>query len=163
MIKSLSNKLYLKKQLYGLSMKQKTEILEHLNFFNKIISELLTVDVKIDEENKALILHSLLPESYDHIVTVMLYDKEILKVTLTLLSNEIRKRSNQIKQKGSGLMIMRRKEKSEFVESVSLLSKESSLKEGLQVSVRVIEEGTSCGSRRNNERCWHRNINGFLH
>jgi len=31
-------------------------VLEHLNIFNKIISELLVVDVKIKEEDKALIL-----------------------------------------------------------------------------------------------------------
>jgi len=63
MKKSLSNKLYLKKQLYGLRIKEKTVVLEHLNFFNKIINELLTVDVKIDEVDKALILLSLLPKS----------------------------------------------------------------------------------------------------
>jgi len=58
MIKSLSNKLYLKKQLYGLCIKEETTTLEHLNFFNKIISELLAVNVKIDEEDKALIFFS---------------------------------------------------------------------------------------------------------
>jgi len=58
MTKSLSNKLYLKKQLYRLRMKEGTAVLEHLKFFNKIISELLTVDVKIDEEDKVLILLS---------------------------------------------------------------------------------------------------------
>jgi len=40
-------------------------MLENLNFFDKIISELLPVDVKIDEENKALILLSSLSELYD--------------------------------------------------------------------------------------------------
>ena len=57
MTKSLSNKLYLKKQLYrlyGLRMKEGTAVLEHLNFFKKVISELLAVGVKIDEEDKAL-------------------------------------------------------------------------------------------------------------
>jgi len=39
-------------------MKEGTAVLEHLNFFNKIISEVLTVDVKIDKEDKALILLS---------------------------------------------------------------------------------------------------------
>ena len=70
-------------------MKEETMVLEYLNFFNKIISELLAVDVKIDEENKALILLSSLPESYDHIVITMLYGKKtlILEVTSTLLSN----------------------------------------------------------------------------
>ena len=58
MTKSLSKKLYLKKQLYGLRMNEGTTVLEHLNFFNKVISELLAVDVKIDEEDKALILKS---------------------------------------------------------------------------------------------------------
>jgi len=76
-------------------------VLEHLNFFNKVINELLTVDVKIDEKDKVLILLSSLSESYDHIVTTMLYGKEILifkEVTSTLLSNEIRKKSNQEEQ-----------------------------------------------------------------
>ena len=95
MTKSLSNKLYLKKQLYGPHIKEGEAILEHLNFFNKVISEVLTVDVKIDE-NKTLILLSSLPESYDQIVTIMLYGNKTLilkEVTSTLLSNEIRKKA----------------------------------------------------------------------
>jgi len=88
MTKSLSNKLYLKKQPYELHINEETTVLEHLNFFNKVISKLLVVDVKIDEEDKALILLNLLPESYDHIVTTMLYGKETLileEVTSTLI------------------------------------------------------------------------------
>ena len=45
MTKSLSNKLYLKKQLYELRMQEGTTVPEHLNFFNKIINELLAVEV----------------------------------------------------------------------------------------------------------------------
>ena len=78
MMKSLSNKLYLKKQLYGLSMNEGTVMLEHLNFFNMVISELLAFDVKIEEEDKVLILLSSLSESHDHIVTTMLYEKKTL-------------------------------------------------------------------------------------
>jgi len=69
MIKSLFNKLYLKKQLYELRMKEGTTVLEYLNFFNKVINKVLVVDVNIDEEDKTLILFSSLPQSYDHIVT----------------------------------------------------------------------------------------------
>jgi len=54
MKKSISDKLYLKKQLYGLRMNEETTVLEHLNFFNKVISELLTVNVKIDEKDKSV-------------------------------------------------------------------------------------------------------------
>ena len=52
MTKSLSNKLYLKKQLYELHINEETTVLEHLNFFNKVISELLAVDVMFNEEDK---------------------------------------------------------------------------------------------------------------
>jgi len=116
MTKSFSNKLYLKKQLYGLRMNEGTTVSDHLNFFNKVINELLPVDVKIDVEDKALIVLSSLPESYDHIVTNMLYGKKTLildEVTSTLLSNEIRKRPNQDKQTGSGLVATGRKERGE--------------------------------------------------
>jgi len=81
----------------ALSQETTITVLEHLNFFNKIINELLAVNVKIDEEDKALILLSSLPESYEHIITAMQYGKETLileKVTSTLLSNDIRKRPN---------------------------------------------------------------------
>ena len=67
------------------------------------------IDVKIDEEDKALILLSLLPESYDHIITTILYSKKTLileEITSTLLSSEIRKRLNQVEQKGSCLVVM---------------------------------------------------------
>ena len=74
-------------------------MLEHLTFFNKVISELLPIDVKIDKEGKALILLSSLSQSYDHIITTMLKKTLILEeVTSTLLSNEIRKRPNQEEQ-----------------------------------------------------------------
>ena len=66
-------------------MKEGTTVLEHLNFFNKVISELITVDVKLDKEDKALIL--LASESYDHIVTTMLYGNKtsILEEELSYL------------------------------------------------------------------------------
>ena len=107
MIKSLFNKLYLKKQLYELCMKEGTMVLEHQNFFNQVINELLAVDVKFNKEDEVLILFSSLPQSYDHITT-MLYAKETLileEITSTLLSNEIRKRPNQEEQIGSGLVV----------------------------------------------------------
>ena len=78
MMKSLFYKLYLKKQVYELHMNEGITMFKHLNFFNKTISELLAVDIKIDKEDKTLILLSSLPESYDLIVTTMLYSKETL-------------------------------------------------------------------------------------
>jgi len=89
-------------------------VLEHLNFFNKVISELL-VDVKIDEEDKVLKCLNSLPQSYDHNVTTVFYCTEtlILEVMLTILSSVIRKRPNQEKQTRSGLVVTGRKERGE--------------------------------------------------
>ena len=85
-----------------------------MNFFNKIINELLDVDVKIDEKNKALILLSSLPESYNHIIITILCKKETLILeedAATLLSSEMRERPNQDKHEGLDLVVMGRKER----------------------------------------------------
>jgi len=107
-------------------------LLEHLNFFNKIISELLAIDVKIDGDDKALILLSSFSESYDYIIITMLYGKEPLileEVTTTLLLNEIRKRSNQDQLEVQVWWSWEEKKEkmSEFIEGMSLLSQRRSL------------------------------------
>lgn len=48
----------------------------------------------LKEEDKTLILLSLLPSSYEHFVTTLLYEKDSIdleEITVTILSNEMRK------------------------------------------------------------------------
>ncbi|XP_077221004.1 uncharacterized protein LOC143854779 [Tasmannia lanceolata] len=76
-------------------MKEGTEVMDHLNAYNKIICQLSNIDVEIDDEDKALILLTSLPPSYEYLVTTLLYGKDIIEleeVTTTLLSIEMRKR-----------------------------------------------------------------------
>jgi len=40
MSKSLTNKLYLKQKLYGLKMSEVTNLNQHINLFNHIVSDL---------------------------------------------------------------------------------------------------------------------------
>jgi len=80
MTKSLSNKLFMKRQLYSLRIKEGTSILQYLNAFNRILSILLALEVKLEEEDKALLLLSSLPSSYDHLATTIMYCKEILEL-----------------------------------------------------------------------------------
>ena len=75
MTKSLSNNLFMKKQLYSLRMKERTPILQHLNAFNRILSDLLALEVKLEEEDKTLLLLFYFPSSYDHLATTIMYDK----------------------------------------------------------------------------------------
>jgi hypothetical protein len=52
MTKSLMNKIFLKRQLYSLWMKEGTKIVDHLNIFNTLICQLTSMDVKYEDEDK---------------------------------------------------------------------------------------------------------------
>jgi len=80
MSKTLTRKLYLKQKLYGLKMQEGSDLAEHINVFNQLIADLGKVDVKIDEEDRAIILLCSLPGSYEHLVTTLTYGKEDVKV-----------------------------------------------------------------------------------
>jgi hypothetical protein len=56
MSKLLTNKLYLKQRLYGLKMVEGSDLSQHINIFNQIIDDLKRVDVKFEDEDKALVL-----------------------------------------------------------------------------------------------------------
>jgi len=59
----------------------------------KITTELAYLEVKIEEEDKDLLLLALLPSSFANIVTTLLFGKETLrldKAVATLLMNETR-------------------------------------------------------------------------
>ena len=75
--KTLSNKLFLKDQLYNLRM-EGDDIMEHLNIFNRCINDLLRVEVKY-EEDKALLLLRFLTSSFKHFRTTLMFGKETLR------------------------------------------------------------------------------------
>ena len=78
MKKTIENRLYLKQSLYMLRMSEGTSITSHLDQFDSIIMDLENVDVKIDEEDKAVILLCSLPSSLKHFRDTMLYGKETI-------------------------------------------------------------------------------------
>ena len=62
---------------------------------------MLALEVKLEEEDKALQLHSYLPSSYDHLATTIVYDKEILEledVKQMLQNNELMKKTDSTKE-----------------------------------------------------------------
>ena len=61
MANNLSNKLYLKKELYSLRMSENTDALQHLRKFNGLISQLLQFQVTFNDEDKAILLLTSLP------------------------------------------------------------------------------------------------------
>ena len=74
--KSLAKRLYMKRKLYMFSMKEGTTMTDHLDEFNKLILDLENVNINLEDEERALILLSLLPDSYEHFVDTLLYQRQ---------------------------------------------------------------------------------------
>ena len=57
--KSLVNKLFMRKKLYNLRMRDGDSMADHLNAFNTMVSQLVYVEIKIsDEDNRINLLCS---------------------------------------------------------------------------------------------------------
>jgi hypothetical protein len=91
--KGISNRVYLKEQFHTLRMTEGATISDHLSVLNGIVSELETLGVKMDDEDKALRLILSLSSSYEHMKPILIHGKEKIlfsEVTSTLLSEERR-------------------------------------------------------------------------
>ena len=89
------NKLMLKKRLYSLRMQEGGDVLDHIQKFDQVCNELLNIKVKVDEEDKSLLLLCSLSPSYDPLVTMLLYGKETLEyedMVSMMCSNEQREK-----------------------------------------------------------------------
>jgi hypothetical protein len=70
-------------------------IKDHLDKFNRIILDLKNVDVKVEDEDQALILLRLLPTSHDYFVNTLLYKRDSLSskdIKASLNSKELKRR-----------------------------------------------------------------------
>ncbi|KAH9648136.1 hypothetical protein KPL70_025471 [Citrus sinensis] len=106
--KSLAKRLYMKRRLYTFSMKEGTTMKDHLNEFNKLILDLENVSINLEDEDRALILLSSLPDSYEHFVDTLLYGRQTLTlkdVKSALESKDLKKRAEG-KDQGMGEILM---------------------------------------------------------
>jgi hypothetical protein len=94
--KSLVNKLFLRKKLYNLRMRDGDLVAKHLNSFNIVVSQLVSVEIKISDEDKCIsLLYSLL-DSWDSLVVAIGSNATSLKfeeVVSSLLSEEMRRKN----------------------------------------------------------------------
>ena len=54
--------MQLKRRLYRFQVKRGLSIDKHMNNYTKVLTDLINMDVKIDEEDKAVILLNSLPD-----------------------------------------------------------------------------------------------------
>jgi hypothetical protein len=107
--KSLMNKIFLKRQLYSLCMKEGTKITDHLNTFNTLLVQLTSMGVKFESEDKEITLLCSFPESWDHFVTSISFNTtksiEFDVIVGALLSEETRKKSNSETSTSEAMMV----------------------------------------------------------
>ncbi|KAH9762144.1 Integrase catalytic domain-containing protein [Citrus sinensis] len=100
--KSLTKRLYMKRRLYTFSMKDGVTMKDHVDEFNKLILDLENVNIILEDEDRALILLSSLPESYEHFVDTLLYRRQTLTlkdVKNALESKDLKKRAEDYFEK----------------------------------------------------------------
>ncbi|CAJ2652377.1 unnamed protein product [Trifolium pratense] len=88
-------------------MDEGTKISDHLSTLNNIVSELESIKVEIDDEDKELRLIWSLPSSYVHLKPVLMYGKEKLKfeeVATKIISEERRMKSDESTSSSSMLL-----------------------------------------------------------
>ena len=69
----------------------------HITKFDSLVTDLLNLDEKVSDVDKALILLASIPDEYEHFIISMSTGKETItfkEVTTALYSNEIRKKAN---------------------------------------------------------------------
>ena len=97
---SVANKVYLIRRLVNLKMGEGNSITNHISEFNTIIVQLTSVQITFDDEVKALILLSYLPESWSATVTAISNSASNSKLKLDnirdlILSEDVRRKSSR--------------------------------------------------------------------
>ncbi|KAL8123371.1 hypothetical protein AgCh_011372 [Apium graveolens] len=83
--KSLANKLFLKKDLFGLKMEEDGDLRDHLNRFHGLINQLNNLDEKLKDEDKVVVLLVSLPKKYNTVMTSLLVGKTKLYLDETIV------------------------------------------------------------------------------
>ena len=90
-------------------MKEGTKVVDHLNTFNTLIVQLTSMEVKFEDEDKAITLLCSLPESWDNLVTSIIFSSTDLLdydyVVGALLAEEMRRKSSKETSTSEAMLI----------------------------------------------------------
>jgi len=102
--KSVESRLQLKRRLYRFQMKRGCFINEHMNSYTKLLTDLVNVDMEIDEEDKTVtLLNSLPEEEYETFTLTLINERKSLnynEVSAALVNYEVR-RQDKLSSSGS--------------------------------------------------------------
>lgn len=89
---TLANRLYIRQMLYSYKIQHDRLLGDQLDEFSKVLDDLENANVKLQDEDKAILLLNVLPKSYDQLKDVMLYGR-LITITLAELSVHLKQRS----------------------------------------------------------------------
>ena len=96
-IKIPGKKLFLQKKLYHLRMEDGNSMTDHLKNFNTLLSQLISIDINMEEEDKRITLLYSLPDFWDNLVIAIGSGiKSTLKfedIVASLLLEEMRRKT----------------------------------------------------------------------
>ena len=101
MTKSLPSRVYLKQKFYGFKMDEGKSLDDNLNDFYKLVSDLSSLEVQIEEEDKAIYLLNSLPSQYEQFKDTIIYSKDTL--VLDEIVGAIYSKELSLKQTGRAL------------------------------------------------------------
>ncbi|KAK2989934.1 hypothetical protein RJ640_013858 [Escallonia rubra] len=92
---------------YQLRIDKGLDLADHISEFNRLVYQLSSIDVKLEEEDQAILLLSSLPKSYQTLKTTLLIGKETLLVddVMSALMDSSRVNGNSSNSKGEGLVV----------------------------------------------------------
>ena len=94
--KSIESRLQLKSKLYRFQMKKGSSVNEHINRYTKLLTDLVNMDVKIDEEDKAIILLNSLPaEEYETFTLTFINGRQTLTIMRCHLHWQVMRRGER--------------------------------------------------------------------
>lgn len=161
--KTLANRLYVKYRLYAFRMTGDQPVLKQLDTFNKLIAEVENIGVEIQEEDKALLLLSALPQSLEHFKDALQYVNNpygngeesitLEKVQMTLRSNDLQNSgpTYQIQESTDGFYLKKTK--------TSRLAKKKLQQKSFQTQFRPPQ---SFSNRISDMKCFHCNSTGHF-
>ncbi|MFS7959824.1 putative RNA-directed DNA polymerase [Helianthus anomalus] len=96
---SASNKVYLIRELVNTRMREGDSVTAHISNLNSILSRLVSVNIKFDDEVQALLLLSSLPDSWSGTVTAVTSSSDTSKFTFVkmrdlILGEDVRRRNS---------------------------------------------------------------------
>ena len=80
MTKTLSNRLFLKTKFFSFKMSENQRLQDHMDNFNQLCLDLENINIKYEDEDKALVLLHSLPKSYETFVDILKHGRD--KLTL---------------------------------------------------------------------------------